>query len=103
MNQEEPEDDESDDDERVRDDDEEDTPDENSEEEELPLDFFLEEVEEGVVEGEDLDEVEEGDVEGEETTQGDTLAGTTQGDGGISSAIFYRSIAIKDPHQKEGK
>ena len=58
---------------------------------------------------EDLDEVEDGVVEAEgEGQDGDeeTLAGTRQGDGGdggISSAIFYRSIAIKDPQQREGK
>lgn len=78
--------------------DKEDTPEADSEDE-IPLDMFIE----------DLDEVEDGVVEAEgEGQDGDeeTLAGTRQGDGGdggISSAIFYRSIAIKDPQQREGK
>ena len=75
--------------------DKEDTPEADSEDE-IPLDLFIE----------DLDEVEDGVVEAEgEGQDGDeeTLAGTRQGDGGISSAIFYRSIAIKDPQQREGK
>ena len=84
-------------DEGVSDDDsdKEDTPEADSEDE-IPLDMFIE----------DLDEVEDGVVEAEgEGQDGDeeTLAGTRQGDGGISSAIFYRSIAIKDPQQREGK
>ena len=91
-----------DEDEGVSDDDDdsdkEDTPEADSEDE-IPLDLFIE----------DLDEVEDGVVEAEgEGQDGDeeTLAGTRQGDGGdggISSAIFYRSIAIKDPQQREGK
>ena len=75
--------------------DKEDTPEADSEDE-IPLDMVIE----------DLDEVEDGVVEAEgEGQDGDeeTLAGTRQGDGGISSAIFYRSIAIKDPQQREGK
>lgn len=88
-----------DEDEGVSDDDDdsdkEDTPEADSEDE-IPLDMVIE----------DLDEVEDGVVEAEgEGQDGDeeTLAGTRQGDGGISSAIFYRSIAIKDPQQREGK
>ena len=88
-----------DEDEEVSDDDDdsdkEDTPEADSEDE-IPLDMFIT----------DLDEVEDGVVEAEgEGQDGDeeTLAGTRQGDGGISSAIFYRSIAIKDPQQREGK
>lgn len=91
-----------DEDEEVSDDDDdsdkEDTPEADSEDE-IPLDMVIE----------DLDEVEDGVVEAEgEGQDGDeeTLAGTRQGDGGdggISSAIFYRSIAIKDPQQREGK
>jgi hypothetical protein len=75
--------------------DKEDTPEADSEDE-IPLDMFIE----------DLDEVEDGVVEAEGEGQDggeETLAGTRQGDGGISSAIFYRSIAIKDPQQREGK
>jgi len=75
--------------------DKEDTPEADSEDE-IPLDLFIE----------DLDEVEDGVVEAEGEGQDggeETLAGTRQGDGGISSAIFYRSIAIKDPQQREGK
>lgn len=88
-----------DEDEGVSDDDDdsdkEDTPEADSEDE-IPLDMFIE----------DLDEVEDGVVEAEGEGQDggeETLAGTRQGDGGISSAIFYRSIAIKDPQQREGK
>ena len=88
-----------DEDEEVSDDDDdsdkEDTPEADSEDE-IPLDLFIE----------DLDEVEDGVVEAEGEGQDggeETLAGTRQGDGGISSAIFYRSIAIKDPQQREGK
>ena len=88
-----------DEDEGVSDDDDdsdkEDTPEADSEDE-IPLDLFIE----------DLDEVEDGVVEAEGEGQDggeETLAGTRQGDGGISSAIFYRSIAIKDPQQREGK
>lgn len=75
--------------------DKEDTPEADSEDE-IPLDMVIE----------DLDEVEDGVVEAEGEGQDggeETLAGTRQGDGGISSAIFYRSIAIKDPQQREGK
>lgn len=88
-----------DEDEGVSDDDDdsdkEDTPEADSEDE-IPLDMVIE----------DLDEVEDGVVEAEGEGQDggeETLAGTRQGDGGISSAIFYRSIAIKDPQQREGK
>ena len=88
-----------DEDEGVSDDDDdsdkEDTPEADSEDE-IPLDLFIE----------DLDDVEDGVVEAEGEGQDggeETLAGTRQGDGGISSAIFYRSIAIKDPQQREGK
>jgi len=88
-----------DEDEEVSDDDDdsdkEDTPEADSEDE-IPLDMVIE----------DLDEVEDGVVEAEGEGQDggeETLAGTRQGDGGISSAIFYRSIAIKDPQQREGK
>ena len=88
--------------------DKEDTPEADSEDE-IPLDIVIDEVDKGVAQAEDLDEVEDGVVEAEgEGQDGDeeTLAGTRQGDGGdggISSAIFYRSIAIKDPQQREGK
>ena len=98
-----------DEDEEVSDDDDdsdkEDTPEADSEDE-IPLDMVIDEVDKGVAQAEDLDEVEDGVVEAEGEGQDggeETLAGTRQGDGGISSAIFYRSIAIKDPQQREGK